>query len=144
MDIVGVTWRNSDLNTLETRLRNLPGVAIDAAEQIVDQTVSEAAELQREMLDRAVTAGGSNRISRGRGNTAGRNDTGQMIGSITHDTVATSKQVSGEWGWLFEQQEYYRFQDFGTNRIPAAHSLLDSFITMREQFIRRLKRITGK
>lgn len=141
---MGVVWRNSDLNTLRTELRAQSRFAIDASEQVMEQTMDEAVELQRTLLDRATTRTGEERLGRGRGNTVGRNDTGQMIGSISSDVETTRNRVTGRWGWPFTAEDYYRFQDFGTGKIPAAHSLLDSFVAMREVWIRRMKRIAGR
>lgn len=143
---MGVVWRNSDLNTLGTELRAQSRFAIDASEQVMEQTMDEAVELQRTLLDRATTRTGEERLGRGRGNTAGRNDTGQMIGSISSDVETTRNRVTGRWGWPKNAEHYFAAQDFGgsPSRIPAAHSLLDSFISMREVWIRRMKRIAGK
>lgn len=148
MGVVGVVWRNGDLRTLETRIGRIPGVALDAAEQIVGETVKEGAAMQRDLLDRATTRTGSERFGRGRGGSAGRNDTGKMIDAIDSTSSATSRRAEGSWGWLppVEDAGKIAAQDFGSSRwnIPAAHSLVDSFITTREQFYRRVKRMVAK
>lgn len=141
---MGVVWRNGDLSKLSTAVGRIPGVAIDSAEQIVTQTVEEGAELQRQLLDAATTRTGNERMARGVGNTAGRNKSGQMIGSISSDVQVSSKRVEGEWGFPFTAEDYYRYQEDGTSRIPAAHALLDSFIALRSVFIRRVVRMVGK
>lgn len=143
---MGVTWRNGDLRTLSTELRAKSKYAIDATEQITAMSVDEAAELQRELLDRATTNYGRWRMERGRGNTEGRNDTGHMIGAITHDVEVGGGRVTGRWGWLFNpaDTDAIRAQDWGTNVVPAAHSLLDSYVEIRERWLRRMKRLAGR
>lgn len=132
------------MRDLRTRINLQSRIAIDAAEQVMDQTMQEAVDLQRELLDRAITRSGAERYGKGRGQSAGRNDSGMMIGSISSDVEVSGRRVVGRWGWPFTAEEYYRFQDFGTGKIPAAHSLLDSFVSMREVWIKRMRRIVDK
>ena len=141
---MGVVWRNNDLKDLATRIQLQRGIAADAAEQVIQTTVDEAEQLQKRLLDNAVTMTGADRISRGRGNTAGRNDSGAMIDAISNTVDAEDGRVTGKYGWVNEQRDYFSYQDWGTKRVPAAHSLLDSFVAVRADFIRRMRRIVGK
>lgn len=141
---MGVVWRNSDLNELRTRINQQQRIAADAAEQVIQMTTEEAVDLQKQLLDQAVTMTGAARISRGRGRTAGRNDSGTMIDAIDRTVEAEQGRIVGRYGWVDGYQEYFRYQDFGTSRIPAAHSLLDSFVSLRSRFISRMRGIVGK
>lgn len=143
----GVIFRNGDLNKLKTAVNLRGKIAIDAATQITEESTLQAVILQRQLLDAAVTGTGSRRISKGVGNTAGRNETGEMIAAIEQEVTATSTRVSGKWGFLKDVQGYFFAQELGggpNDNIPAAHSLLDSFIQIREEYIRRLVRMVGK
>lgn len=141
---MGVVWRNNDLNELRTRIRAQSQIASDQAEQVIEMTVREAADMQKDLLNQAVTMTGAERIARGRGNTAGRNYSGNMIDAISDQVDLEPGRVIGRYGWIDNLDAYFQYQDFGTGRIPAANSLLDSFVALRMRFISRMRRIAGK
>ena len=134
-------FRNRDLQTLETRLNLQKRVMIDQSTEIMEITMREAEDLQRELLDAATTRTGEKRYAAGRGASAGRRDTDEMYEGIGSEVEATSKRVVGRWGWLNDPKAYYSYQDYGTGRIPPAGSLIDSFIQIRERFIKRVVRL---
>lgn len=141
---MGVVWRNNDLRELRTRINLQSRIAADAAEQVIQMTTDEAVQVQKQLLDAAVTRTGAARISRGQGRTAGRNDSGTMIEAIDREVSFEQGRVVGKYGWVNGYQDYFSYQDFGTGRVPAAHSLLDSFVQMRIRFIQRMRRIVGQ
>lgn len=143
----GIVWRNSDLRTLRTHLSAQKQVAIDAAEQIVTQSVEEGAELQREFLDRATTEWGERRYGMGRGQSSGRRDTDEMYSGIDSRVELDSRKVTGRFGW-FNVPNIGKFlaQEWGgsPSRIPPAHDLLDAFERVRIDFIKRCYRLIGR
>jgi hypothetical protein len=138
---MGVSYRGGmSPERIAAGLKRRQQIVLEEVEQIVQETVLEAEGLQKELLDRAVTRGGAERFSRGRGGSAGRNDSGDMIRAIDSDTKRSGRtRVEGRFGWLRDKEAYYGIQDFGGNGIPAAHSLLDSFLVAREKFKARMR-----
>ena len=109
------------------------------AQAILESTISEAAFLMRETI---MTKGtnkdwGRSWPSRAQGrksrSTEARFDTGEMRDSVQSNVLRSSKNfVSGEFGWLNNQQKYFKLQDKGfTHRngaeIPAMNALRDAF-----------------
>lgn len=147
---MGVRYKGMDMRDLSSRMRLRSNVAIDELEQIVSMTVEEAERDQKALLDRAVTRYGALRMSRGDGRSAGRNDEGDLIDAISSDVKPEKTKVTGKWGWLSLGPENPRgkvlAQDFGgsPSRIPAAHSLLDSYVQARAKFISRISALGGK
>lgn len=137
---MGFTFKGARPDKLQTALKLQQAVMRNEVERIMEETLEEAVELQRELLDRAETEWGRYRMSKGRGQSAGRRDTDQMYGGITYDVESESTKITGRWGWLWHIEQYFAAQDWGTGKIGAAHSLLGSYMQIRERFI---KRITG-
>lgn len=141
--MAGLVWRNGDLNTLETRIRLRINNFEDAAEGLMLETVAQAAVDQAKVLEDATTATGDKRASTGGassqyGSTSpGRIDSGLMINQINSHVEHVGNVITGRWGWQ-DPESYFAAQDYGTRTIPAAHSLLESFIRTRETFISRL------
>jgi hypothetical protein len=109
------------------------------AAAIVTETVKEAQEIQRDFLNKATTSYGEYRFGRGRGGSAGRNDTGTMIDGIGWEVEKVSKnRIDGRWGWVKGVLDYFVYQEKGIG-VPEARSLLDSYVVVREKFIARMK-----
>lgn len=130
------------------RLSGLVDTLEEEAFDMVEQTVAEAADLQRLNLENAHTPTGISRATGGHidpyGSTApGRISSGEMIDAIRDKTVRDDNTMIGEWGWpQASQSQKIREQEGGTNRIEAADSLIDSFIATREIFFDRATKIT--
>jgi hypothetical protein len=109
------------------------------AESILTSTIDEAAFFMRETIMTTGTnkdwgrSWPSRAQGRKSGSTEARFDTGEMRDSVKHRVLRSSKRfVSGEFGWLDNQQDYFKFQDNGfTHRngavIPAMNALRDAF-----------------
>ncbi len=141
---MGVKYtRNSPQNLiaiLERRKREVPLVAA----AIVTETVIEAQEIQREFLNKATTSYGEYRYGRGRGGSAGRNDTGTMIDGIGWEVERVSRnRIDGRWGWVKGILDYFVYQEKGIG-VPEARSLLDSYVVVREKFIARMRAEFGR
>lgn len=78
----------------------------------------------KQALNAAVTPYGKYRMSKGRGNTAGRNDTGNMIDAMTVES-ATNRNLRSSFGWSKKSENYFYYQERGTVSIHGAFSLLD-------------------
>lgn len=124
----------------EKRKREIP----EKAFAIVSESVKEAEDIQRDFLNKATTRYGEERFGRGRGGSAGRNDTGTMIDGISSDTSRVSKtKIEGRWGWLTGILDYFVYQEKGIG-VPEARSLLDSYVVVREKFLARMKAEFGR
>lgn len=142
---MGAKFKGTTPEMLSRRLQINGRATIDALEEIIDQTISEASEDQRNILDAATTRYGAERMSKGQGRTAGRNDSGAMIDSIGQRRFQRGREVVGQWGWLMQDvPDYIKYQENGTGRIKAARSLLDSYVRARADFIRRVRRVVDK
>lgn len=135
---MGLTFKGGGVGRLQTALKLQQTVMRNEVEQIMEQTMEEAVELQRDLLDKAETEWGRYRMSKGRGQSAGRRDTDLMYGGITYDVESERTKITGRWGWLWHIEKYFAAQDWGTSKIGAAHSLLDSYVQIRERFIQRI------
>lgn len=143
-----IVWHGGNLNTLRAAFGTQGRLAIDAAEQIVSQTTEEAAQIQRDLLDKATTPYGVKRFGKGQGGSPGRNDSGAMIAKINTNVQTSRGNTSGSWGWneTFEQAPEIYAQELGGSptRIPAARSLVDSFMQVRLTFLKRVSKMVGK
>lgn len=140
---MGIKWVQASPQQLTAQLSRKKKVFYDQAEQIVSETAEEAAELQRMFLDRATTQWGEKRFAAGRGRSAGRNDTGDMIDSIETEVTETRTSATGAWGWPKGYERYYQIQEWGLG-VPEAHSLLDSMMAVRSTFVRKVRKLVGK
>lgn len=109
------------------KIDNLNDVIIQEVQTMVNQAAEIGAETARGALDLAETDYGRYRMSIGRGNSAGRNDTGSMINDLeSMPSNVSSGKIEAKFGWgRGRSKEYYKFQEDGTAKIRAAHSLLD-------------------
>jgi hypothetical protein len=88
-------------------------------------------------LEFAITPTGVRREERG--GKPGRHETGTMVNSVSHSD-ADSISVNGHlyvayFGWApTEYKAYFRDQDLGTAKIPAAEALAGAFVAARENF----------
>jgi hypothetical protein len=116
-----------DLTGFLKKLEKGEDVVIEEAYTFVEQVAEVGAEAARESLDAAVTSYGLYRMSRGIGNTAGRNDSGEMISKLQAlEPEASQDSIQASFGWAEEDfEEYFEYQEEGTSTIPAAYSLLD-------------------
>lgn len=121
---------------------------VDAAEDIVRETVHEAEIEQRAIIETAVTKTGLRRVeTQGKssqyGSTSpGRIDSGLMVNTTNARVTREGNTIIGRWGW-FDPQDYFVLQDWGTHEIAAAHSLFLSWVGARGRLARRLRTITN-
>lgn len=137
---MGVVWRNNDLNDFTTRAAFYIKEIEREAAQAVDETAKQGAQVMRGFIE-----------TRGTGYRGhqGRVETGEMLAAVGSVTEKTAEGVRGRFGWGIRQpaEDYYRWQEQGFtiassgHDVPPMHALLDAFIQVREDFVRRLLRI---
>lgn len=121
----------AQLEATEARIR-------DGAHDVVREVVQDAERNQSTLLEHAETATGRRRAAAGRG-VAGRVESGQMINAINSSAVQDdSGDVVGRWGWQ-DPEDYYGYQDEGTQHIAPALSLLTSFLVAKTDLSRKLR-----
>jgi hypothetical protein len=146
--MAGVTWRGG------RNVSDLARFVVEAGEDFKDRanealamTVEEAANDTQDILEAAITKTGRERVRSGTGQFAGRHDTGNMVGSVSHNgdrLQRLGKIVVGAWGWFASDfEQYFRDQDLGEGRIPAARALEISYIRAVERFKVRMGRVAG-
>ena len=140
---MGVKWTGGSPKDLSIRLKVTGEAILEDVEAAVRESVEVGAKEQKQLLDRAVTRYGQYRMSKGRGRSAGRNDTGKMIDDVGSDVESTRNRIVGWWGWVNGAKDYYKYQDWGVG-VPAAHSLLDSYMVVRNEIRKRLLARLGK
>jgi len=118
-----------DLSTTFKKLDNLSAIEHEEGIKLVEEAAEIGAATARFSLDAAITRYGEYRMSIGRGNSAGRNDTGTMIDGL--NAFSANLNPSGpvaKFGWLFPKK-YFEIQEEGSDKfstkIKGAHSLLD-------------------
>jgi hypothetical protein len=120
------------MSALEAVLRTTEQTIIDRGEKLIGSLVDDGLNLQVQILDTAYTKTGIARVAAG-GESAGRNRSGHMIEQIDNSVESTKESVTGRWGWP-NPEAYFDEQDSGTDKIPAADSLVKSFLVIREKF----------
>jgi hypothetical protein len=116
-----------DVTKFLDKLEKGSDVVLEEAYTFVEQAAEVGAQEARESLDASITSYGLYRMSRGIGNSAGRNDTGNMISKLQAlEPESDGNSVEASFGWSEQDfEEYFEYQEEGTSRIPAAYSLLD-------------------
>lgn len=138
---MGLVWRNGDMKDLRANFEN----AVTNMEDEATSALVDAVELGYDTMLRVIDTSGTGYVGRGpRATPEGRIDYGTMRDSVDRDINKSGSTISGEFGWLENQEEYFRYQENGTARIPPMHALLTAFITARERVRRDLVKIAKK
>lgn len=136
----------SDL--LVTKIDALEGRIQEVVVKAMDASVKLGKEYQTYALVMAVTPKGLSGKPAGR-NSAGRDDTGEMIDAISTNVELfkgpDSAQITGWHGWGLDEggrrKRYYSIQEKGNSRIEAANSLGKSIPTVRENLKKELDKL---
>lgn len=135
---MGMVWRNSDLNNMRSSFN---GFVEDLEDGITDALV-DAVEYGYSEMKKTVETSGTGYVGKGaRATPEGRIDTGLMIDSIDRDLNKSGTTISGEFGWLDRQENYFLYQENGFRNVPPMHALLGAFVPARERLIRRLAQL---
>jgi hypothetical protein len=136
--MASVTWTQNSIEEVVAAVQVVTDQFMGDAEEIVQESVVEAAAFQAQALEDAVTPTGERRAALG-GGSPGRHLTGHMIDEITTDVTVDGNTVTGTWGWD-DPESYILQQEHGSDdpRVPAADSLATSFIPARESFYARI------
>jgi hypothetical protein len=136
---MSLKWTQGSPDRMIATIQTTENLFTDTAVEIITESVQEGQALQREILDLATTPYGEERYSRGRGNSPGRNDTGNMIAEVTTGVEKHGNSAIGFWGWDNpdpHEDRYFEIQE------RTAKSLWGSFIPTREAFYRRFIKAT--
>ena len=85
----------------------------NAAEHALRVTVAEGEEDMRRTIVETTSPTGEARAAAGKG-IQGRVDTGEMYLDVDSDVRVQGNSIIGEWGWIEEVQDYYLYQNDGT------------------------------
>lgn len=130
-------WHGGSPERLEARIRTTEDRLRPMALEIVQETVQIGREKQIEALNAATTPYGEKRYAAGRGGSAGRNDTGNMIDLVTTTAEETASGAIGTWGWE-NPPDYVLAQEHRIGADGGADSLWKSFVPTREEFYRKV------
>lgn len=140
-----LTWaRGGSVEKMAIPIRQRRDDLKEQCREALEQAISDGADLVREGLLVAITRTGLER-ERMRGGLPGRYETGNMYDSVSDNSgnlTEIAEALYGSFGWFagdFEQ--YFRDQDLGEGKIPAANALSDAYLFVREQLRAELKRI---
>lgn len=128
-----------EMRTLQIRLASVPNQARAAAYAIVDDELNNAVAAVRQRIETS-----------GRGDKAGRIESGEMLRRVSRTAVQNEKfSVSGDFGWVNNPERYFQYQEDGFRHyqtgefIEGMHAVFDAFLTARENVYRRVSEITG-
>ena len=113
-------------DNLQKKLKELKVDIDDAGEEgfnnIGKAAVREIQKLIEIRGDPLTPWSGIRYYQRGQGNSAGRNDTGRMKESVDYE-VNGSELI---FGWIYDQENYFLYQEYGTARIAPMFALRDA------------------
>ncbi len=138
-----VKWAaGRDLRALGPRLEKRREEVRAGLNEALERTVEIGAVATQDKLEAAVTRTGRRREEE-EGGFPGRHDTGNMVGSVSYDVEdQTQRRVWGRFGWWGANYEaYFRDQDLGEGKIPAARALPEAFVQAREYFREQVRRV---
>ena len=135
-------WRGGkDMHHLQLRVKKRADDMRAQSLLALELSIQEGAEYTQDNLYAATTRSGEQRVASGRGQFAGRHESGDMIGSVSNEIrnprSAVIWGVFGWWGSNFKR--YFRDQDQGEGDIPAARALPQAQVRARENFRRRMR-----
>lgn len=141
-----VVWRGGrSVEDLPVALRARQKRVISDAERALEKSVEEGAVELQDILEAAVTKTGQRRQEKS-GGFPGRHETGNMVGSISHNgdkPYRAGPVVTAAFGWFSgEFEDYFKDQDLGAGDIPAARGMAGAFTLARENFRRRMIQIS--
>lgn len=139
----GVKWSaGGDLRSLGRKLEKRRDELRADLNEALERAVEIGGVATQDNLEAAVTRTGRRREEE-EGGLPGRHLTGNMVGSVSFDVEDQSQpRVWGRFGWWGSNYEnYFRDQDLGEGKIPAARALPNAFVQAREYFRGRLGRI---
>lgn len=134
-----MTRTSVDISGAINKINTSKDAVLAEADVMIEQLAEIGIKAAREKLDASITRSGVERMSRGVGNSAGRNLTGAMINSLRNlgPTLGSSGKIKLWIGW--NPDSYFKFQELGTSGrhpIPAAHSLRTGRRTMQNELPR--------
>lgn len=78
---------------------------------IIETWVDDLEDRTEKVVEQAVAVGQSSMIRQQ------RVDTGHMRSEISAQTERTGNTITGEWGWLDDEEDYFYYQDAGFRHV---------------------------
>ena len=133
-----VSWRG-DIRKMAMRIENLPDEMLDMAEEVMEDTVEDGADLMRHYIK-----------TRGTGykDRPGRTESYDMLEAVETNVKRNRRSIVGKFGWGVaggRDDDYFSYQENGFRHwrsgkdVVPMHALLDAFIQNREQFFARMR-----
>lgn len=123
------TWGEDRINGATKQIAEAVSVAVTDGASVMKQNIMTRGTNRDWGKDWPSRAHG-----RKSGSTTARYDTGEMVNSVQSTmTDVSPSHVSGEFGWLYNQQDYFIYQDYGFvhhlshQAIPAVNALRDAY-----------------
>lgn len=120
------------LNKFTARLRSASQKLESGGDEVVTDAAEYGAALMREYI---ATRGVS-------GNKEGRIDTGHMYDLVTVGPIRHNPSgVAINFGWVYETEDYFAYQEEGFQNVPPMHALLDATVRTRVYFYDEIKKL---
>ena len=110
--------------------------------EVVEVSALEGEFLMKDYLDfgdEAWTKTGQKRVDAG-GESSGRHKTGDMIEAVESHTETDENVFIGKYGWR-DPLDYFSKQEDGFGKIPAVHSIINSFAIVKLRFLHRVHEV---
>lgn len=137
---MGVKWEGGkDVSKMAIGMRKSFEIVKGQVNEELEQSIEIGGGLIQDYLEGAWTDTGIRRMIISDG-FPGRHETGNMIASISYGQTQVSRSRRlGLFGWFpGEFEQYFKDQDQGEGKIPAALALPNAFLRAREVFRGRL------
>jgi hypothetical protein len=123
----------SYLLSAETRFRDEAFIAMHEAVHVGEEHMKSIIKTSTTETGEA-RAGGVKSGPRDAGyGEAGRIESKEMYDAVTSDVDVHINTIRGRFGWLDGGDDYFLYQEDGTERVPAMHALLGAFLTASEE-----------
>jgi len=138
-----VSWRG-DIRKMAMRIENLPDEMMDMAEEVMEDTVEDGADLMRHYIKTRAT----DKVRNGIPPRDGRTKSWDMHDAVETNVKRNRRSIVGKFGWGVAggpDEDYFSYQENGFRHwrsgkdVVPMHALLDAFIQNREQFFARMR-----
>lgn len=115
----------------------------EGAASIVADFAHDGERVMEQVIVEAETKTGYARVADddNPGNSPGRVDTGLMINQVSSEWEQDGDTYIGRFGWTKETEDYFLYQENGTEHIEAMNALGSAAVQGRERAIKRISNI---
>lgn len=132
-----VEWTNGGPQNLLANLQLAANRVVASTKTALEDVTTEAEADMKAIITSSTTVWGEKRKAEGRASD-GRIETSDMIDSVTSETESDANSMTGTWGWIDNFEDYFFFQEDGTEHIDAMHALSGSFTKAQEDLKEKL------